>query len=300
LAAVSGREKAAGRAKRRHESRAGELGPGPVLRVSKKNSLFQEWLALKQNRQKRHRSGRFLVEGTTAIDSAVQHGWRFDALLYPAGRRLSSWAEQHLARGVAERRVEIDAELLAVLSERHEGTELLGVVYVRERALPSLELPEPWLAVAIDRPKSPGNLGTIIRAAVAFDAAAVILTGHAADPFDPACVRASVGTLFDVPIVRLPSHAPLLAWIEEQRSNRRIALVGTGQAGTVLADRVDLTGNTVIVLGNETEGLSQAYRGACDRFVRLPTSARQPSLNVAAAAAILLYEAQRQRGAGNE
>jgi 23S rRNA (uridine2479-2'-O)-methyltransferase len=290
---------ASGRAKRRAEPARGaaELGRGPVLRVSKKNSLFQEWLALKQNRQKRHRSGRFLVEGTTAIDSAVQHGWRLDALLYPAGRRLSSWAEQHLAGSFAERRVEIDPELLAELTERHEGTELLGIAYMQERDLPGLELAEPWLALAIDRPKSPNNLGTIIRAAVAFDAAAVIVTGHAADPFDPACVRASVGTLFDVPLVRLPSQGPLLAWIEERRSKRHISLVGTGQAGTVLADRVDLTGNTVIVLGNETEGLSQAYRAACDCFVRLPTSVRQPSLNVAAAAAILLYEVQRQRGA---
>jgi tRNA G18 (ribose-2'-O)-methylase SpoU len=74
--------------------------------------------------------------------------------------------------------------------------------------------------------------------------------------------------------------------------------VGTGQAGTELVDRVDLTGNTLIVLGNETEGLSQAYRAACDRFVRLPTSARQSSLNVSAAAASVLYEVQRQRAAG--
>jgi 23S rRNA (uridine2479-2'-O)-methyltransferase len=268
-----------------------------VLRVSKKNALFQEWLALKQNRQKRHRSGQFLVEGTTAIDSAVRHGWRLEALLYPAGRRLSTWAEEHLASEVAERRVEMDAELLAELSERHEGTELLAVARTRDRDLPSLQLVEPWLVVAVDRPKSPGNLGSVIRSAAAFDAAAVILTGHAADPFDPACVRASVGTLFDVPVVRLPSQAPLLAWVGVQRSRQRLTLVGTGQAGTELIDQVDLTGNALIVLGNETEGLSQAYCSACDRFVRLPTSARQSSLNVSAAASIILYEVQRQRGA---
>jgi tRNA G18 (ribose-2'-O)-methylase SpoU len=272
--------------------------PGAVLEVSKRNSLFQEWLALKQNRQKRHRLGQFLVEGTTAIDSAVRHGWSLAALLYPTGRRLSAWAQQHLASGVAERLVAIDAELLAELSERHEGTELLGVARIREPDLASLQLDEPWLVVAVDRPKSPNNLGSVIRTAVAFDAAAVILTGHAADPFDPAGVRASVGTLFDVPVVRLPSQGPLLDWVERRRSRQSLTLVGTGQAGTELVDRVDLTGNTLIVLGNETEGLSQAYRAACDRFVRLPTSARQSSLNVSAAAASVLYEVQRQRAAG--
>lgn len=266
-----------------------------TLRVSRKNALFQEWLALKDNRQKRHRSGQFLVEGTTGIDSAIQHGWPLAELLYPAGRRLSAWAAAHLASRVAERVVEIDAELLGELTERHEGTELLAVARVVDRDLASLELGEPWSMVVVDRPKSPGNLGSIIRTAVAFDAAALILTGHAADPFDPACVRASVGTLFDLPVVRLPSQAPLLAWVEARRERQPLTLLGTGQAGTELIDRVDLRGNTLIVLGNETEGLSQAYRAACDRFVRLPTSARQSSLNVSAAAAIILYEVQRQR-----
>jgi tRNA G18 (ribose-2'-O)-methylase SpoU len=123
-----------------------------------------------------------------------------------------------------------------------------------------------------------------------------VLTGHAADPFDPACVRASVGTLFDLPVVRLASHAALLGWLGERRALSRLTCVGTGQDGTELIDRVDLTGNTVVILGNETEGLSRAYREACDRFVRLPTSPRQSSLNVSAAAAIILYEVRRQRG----
>jgi 23S rRNA (uridine2479-2'-O)-methyltransferase len=268
-----------------------------TLRVSKKNALFQEWLALKDNRQKRHRSGLFLVEGTTAIDSAVRHGWSLDALLFPAGRRLSEWAERHLASTPAERLVAMAPELLAELTERNEGTELLAIARSRSVALDALAPAEPWLGVVVDRPKSPGNLGSIVRTATSFDAAFLITTGHAADPFDPACVRASVGTLFDLPLARLPSHAPLLAWVEQRRSQHSLTVVGTGQAGSTPIDQVDLRGNVLLVLGNETEGLSSAYRGACDVFARLPTGLRQPSLNVAAAAAILLYEARRQRGA---
>lgn len=268
-----------------------------MLRVSKKNSLFQEWLALKTNRQKRHREQQFLVEGTTAIDSAVAHGWEIEALLHPAGRRLSPWADAHLASQVAQRNVEIDAALLTELTERHEGTELLAIARMREVELGALPLTEPWLVVVVDRPKSPGNLGSVIRTAVSFDAAAMVLTGHAADPFDPACVRASVGTLFDLPIARLPSHAALLAWLEERRASSRLTAVGTGQDGTERIDEVDLTGNTLIILGNETEGLARAYRETCDHFARLPTSPRQSSLNISAAAAILLYEVTRQRQA---
>lgn len=275
---------------------------GASLRVSRKNALFQEWLALKTNRQKRHRTGQFLVEGTTAIDSAVRHGWELTELVYPAGRALSAWAAAHLASGAARRRVEMDPELLAELSERNEGTELLAIASRRDTTLADLagldalsEGAPPWLGVVVDRAKSPGNLGSIIRTAVSFDAAFLVMTGHAADPFDPACVRASVGTLFDLPLVRLPSQAPLLAWAAERRTRGGVTLVGTGQDGDRLIDRVDLRQNTVIVLGNETEGLSLGYREACDVFVRLPTSERQSSLNVAAAAAIVLYEVQRQR-----
>jgi TrmH family RNA methyltransferase len=96
--------------------------------------------------------------------------------------------------------------------------------------------------------------------------------------------------------VRLPGHGALLDWVEARRAHGSLTLLGTGQEGPELIDRVDLTGNVLVVLGNETEGLSHAYRTACDAFVRLPTSARQSSLNVSAAAAIVLYEVRRQRG----
>jgi TrmH family RNA methyltransferase len=266
-----------------------------ALKVSSKNALFQQLLALKDNRQKRHKLGLFLVEGTTAIDAAVRHGWQIQDLLYPAQQRLSDWAQGHLASGVAERRIEIDAALLGELSERHEGTELLAVARRRESRLEELTPREPWLIVALDRPKSPGNVGSIIRTAVSFDAAALIITGHAADPFDPASVRASVGTLFDLPLVLLHSQEPLLAWAEQQRAQRTLCVLGSGQHGPDRLGEVDLTGNLLLILGNETQGMSRAYAERCDRFVHLPTSARQASLNVCAAAAILLYEVQRQR-----
>ncbi len=266
-----------------------------ALSVSAKNALFQQWLALKTNRQKRHRLGQFLVEGTSAIDAAVRHGWVIEELLYPAGRRLSDWATAHLENAVVRRKVAMDPALLGELTERNEGTELLAVARMREVELSALGLPEPWLVLVLDRPKSPGNMGSIIRSAVSFDATALVVTGHAADPFDPACVRASVGTLFDLPLVRLPSHAPLLSWVAERRARQPLTLLGTGQDGPQSLDRSSLTGNLMVILGNETQGLSQAYREACDAFVHLPTSARQSSLNVSAAAAIVLYEARCQR-----
>jgi TrmH family RNA methyltransferase len=237
--------------------------------------------------------GQFIVEGTTAIDSAVHHGWPISDLLYPAGGKLSAWAQGHVDSGAAERLVEIAPTLLSELTSRHEGTELLAIARPRFSSLEALG--RPRLLVVLDRPKSAGNVGTIIRSALSFGASALVVTGHAADPLDPECVRASVGGLFALPLVVLPSHAPLLSWIESQRVQRELSFVGTGHRSPVLVDAIDLTSDLVVVLGNETQGLSRTYQEACDQMVRLPTSEPHSSLNVSAAAAVVLYEIRRQR-----
>lgn len=272
-----------------------ETGPRS-LRVSTENGLFQQWLALRNSRSKRHRLGSFLVEGTTAIDQAISHGWEIDAFLHPEGVNLSSWAQAHLHRGVAAQIVAISATLLSRLCERREGTELLAVARIGTTELDDLVLgPEPWLLVVLDRPKSAGNVGTIIRSAKCFGAQGLVVTGHAADPFDPSCVRASVGTLFSLPLVQLPSHQPLLDWLAAQKRRTEVSVVATGHRAPRYLHEVELTGNVAFLLGNETLGLSRSYQEACDAFARLPTDPAQSSLNVASAAAAALYEARRQR-----
>src|SRR5690606_32438546 len=124
------------------------------------------------------------------------------------------------------------------------------------------------LALVVDRPASPGNLGTLIRSADAFGFAGVIVTGHATDPFDPRTVRASTGSLFAVPVVRVASHAEVLAWVDDLAPRPR--LIGTDETGDVDADAADLSGPALIVVGNETRGMSRAWRETCDTVVRIP------------------------------
>ena len=273
---------------------------GRSLRVSAENALFQQWMALRDNRSKRHRLGLFLVEGTTGIDAAVENGWEIDSLLYPAGAPISPWAQAHLGRGLARQIVEITEVLLGQLTSRHEGTELLAVVHSRTAQLSELPLySSPWLVVVLDRPKSAGNVGTIIRTARSFGAQGLILTGHAADAFDPNCVRASVGALFSLPVVRLDSHRTVLDWIAKQKRSIPLTVVATGHRAPTYLHQLALDGNLVLLLGNETAGLSRSYQEACDSFARLPTDNHQSSLNVAAAAAAALYEVRRQRLVGS-
>jgi TrmH family RNA methyltransferase len=117
------------------------------------------------------------------------------------------------------------------------------------------------------------------------------VTGHAADPYDPKAVRASTGSLFAVPVVRVPAAAPVLEWATGLR------IVATDERGTAEVADCDLHGPTLLVVGNETRGLSAAWREAADETVRIPIGGAASSLNAAAAGTVVLYEAARQRRA---
>ncbi|MCG5220079.1 TrmH family RNA methyltransferase [Streptosporangium soli] len=264
----------------------------------KRNARFQQWQALLSNRNKRQRAGEFLVQGVRPIQLADEHGWPIHALLYDADRPLSGWAADLLDRRRAER-VAMSGELLGELSGKAEEVpELLAVVGLPADDLSRIPAGPSFLGVVFDRPTSPGNIGTLIRSVDAFGGAGVIVTGHAADPYDPKSVRASTGSLFAVPVVREGSPAGVLAWVRRLRADGLpLTVVGTDEKGDVdLADH-DLTGPSLLVIGNETNGLSTAWREACDTMARIPITGSASSLNAANAATVVLYEAARQRSA---
>jgi len=263
-----------------------------ILKVTTRNASFQQWLALLTNRAKRHRAGEFLVQGVRPITLAVAHGWTVRTLLLPAGRALSGWAGDLLDR-VDVTRVAMAPELLHELGGKaDEPPELLAVVALPPDRLDRIPTGPDALVVVFDRPSTPGNIGTLVRSADAFGAAGVIVTGHAADPYDPKAVRASTGSLFAVPVVRVASPAEVLEWAPPEAE-----LLGTDEHGDVdLADH-DLTGAKLLLIGNETHGLSGAWRQACHRMLRIPMAGAASSLNAAAAGTIVLYEAARQRRA---
>lgn len=263
-----------------------------TLRITTRNARFQQWRALLDNRTKRQRSGEFLVQGVRPITLAVQHGWPVRTLLYDGEARLSRWASETLDRADATR-VAMAPELLADLGEKAEAPpELLAVVGMPADDLGRIPVGPDLLAVLFDRPASPGNIGTLVRSADAFGAAGVIVTGHAADVYDPRAVRASTGSLFAVPTVRVPSPGPVLDWA----AGLDVQLIGTDEHGQADLADIDLTAPTLLLVGNETAGLSAAWRDACDRLARIPITGSASSLNAATAAGIALYEAARQRG----
>lgn len=262
--------------------------------VGRRNATFQQWESLLANRRKRQRAGAFLVQGVRPVTMAVRAGWPVSAVLRRAEARLSDWA-----RGVLDDVdapvVDVAPELIAELGERpEEPPELLLVADMPGDGLARIPVGPGFLGAVFDRPTNPGNVGTLIRSADAFGVSGVVVTGHAADVYDPRAVRASTGSLFAVPTVRASSHAPVVEWAREHG----LVLAATDEAGTVELSELDLTRPTLLLIGNETAGLSQAWREEADVLVRIPMGGTASSLNAATAATIAFYEARVQRDGG--
>src|SRR6185437_2790316 len=187
------------------------------------------------NRGKRQRNREFLVQGVRPITLAAEFGWPFRALIYDAERQLSAWARAVLA-DVPALHVAMSPGLLAELGEKEAGPpELVAVVEMPADDLDRITAGPGFLGVLLDRPASPGNIGSIIRSADAFGADGIIVAGHAADVYDPRAVRAS-----------------------------------TDEHGDVDVFDADLTRPVLLLTGNETTGLTSAWRDLCDLTVRIP------------------------------
>ena len=185
--------------------------------------------------------------------------------------------------------VDLLVELVAfvpVMVQYARYTNALPGAYIAACVLGALSLPVLPLLLGT-------ALGTLIRSADAFGACGVLTTGHAADFYDPQCLRATIGTLFARPFAALESMQDALDWAASLPV--RLNIVGTSAHGTCLLEEVDLTGPTLLLVGNETFGLSKGWKEHCDVLAKIPIQGSASSLNAGCAASICLYEIDRQR-----
>jgi TrmH family RNA methyltransferase len=188
--------------------------------------------------------------------------------------------------------VETTPELLARLAygDRDEG--IVAVFAQPVTDIARLTLPERPLVAVVEAVEKPGNLGALLRSADGAGLDAVIVADPVSDPWNPNAVRASVGTVFSLPLARCAA-TEAAAFLRE----RGIAIVAARVDGATDYDAVDLSGPVAIVVGAETTGLSAAWSGPEVTDVRIPMLGSADSLNVSVSAAVLFYEARRQRRA---
>jgi RNA methyltransferase, TrmH family len=269
---------------------AGDRRPAELEITSPANPRIKQLVALRRRRD-RDQAGVTLVEGQAEIELAVAAGIKPRSLYYCP--ELSSRAGLHLTADVAALGAEVIRLTPAVFSKvsYREGPDgWLAVVPALAATLSRLNLGPDPLVLACAGLEKPGNLGAILRTADAAGAAAVIAADPVTDWANPNVIRASKGTVFSVPVASGTS-TEVLDWI----AARRLRIIAATPDASRLVTDADLTGPVVIAVGAEQAGLPSEWLREADVRVRIPMFGRADSLNVSTSAAIITYEAVRQR-----
>jgi TrmH family RNA methyltransferase len=269
-------------------------GDEPLI-TSTRNPKVKALRALRM-RKVRQREGRFLIEGIRIVEEAMDCGAPVVSLVYAPELLVSKRAQALVGQVAPEQRLALSAEAFRSFSDRDQPQGIAAVVRIEDYSLADLPVGDDLLVLVAHQLRDPGNLGTVIRTADAAGASGVVVIEPAVDLYDPQTVRATMGSLFALPVVRLDDEAPLAGWYEDLRAaGLPLLVVATSARGERLYFEVDYTGPAVLLLGSERHGLPPALRESADVLVRLPMAGRATSLNVSTAAAALIYEVIRQR-----
>ncbi len=263
--------------------------------TSVQNPRVKQTLQLRERRE-RDESGLFLIEGYRELLRAVESKRKIQQLFICPELFLGS-NEPALIDRIASQGAEVfvcSQTVLQKLSYRDRPDGLIAVAPQKHLSLQDLEklLPKdapPFLVVA-EAIEKPGNLGTILRSCDAVGVDALIVCDRCTDIHNPNVVRASVGTLFTLPVVEA-SGEETLRWLKE----KGISILAATPAATAEFTHVDLTKPLAIAVGTEQLGLSDLWMQEADLQVRIPMRGKADSLNVATATTVLLYETLRQR-----
>ena len=262
-----------------------------MILTSSQNPRIKAIRALSQ-RKKRQETGLFFTEGIRLVGEAVQTGADIETIVV-APKLLRSDFGRDAVRQAEEQGVDIvnvSPDVFQSLS-RKDGPQGIGAV-VRQRwtALDDMgaddSTPDKTLGwVVLEDVGNPGNLGSILRTCEAVGASGVMLLGDTADPYDPASIRGSMGSIFTQRVVRT-SLESLVQW----QNKTDIPMVGASDAATVDYREADYAPPVLLCLGSEQHGLSETHLAACDQVVRIPMVGRADSLNLAVAAGVMLYD----------
>lgn len=272
------------------------------INIFSKNSMYQKFEVLKTNRNKRYKYNEFLIEGVRSLNEAVNNHWKIKSFLYNKNS-LSDWARNMINTVSTEQNYCLTLELMQELSEKNDHSELMAIIEMREDCLEQIQLSECPFVVVFDRPSNKGNLGTIIRSCDALGADVLIITGHAVDLYDPEVVVSSMGSFFNMSVVRVVDNTRLFAYIEDLKKRYpKLKVIGTTAHKEKPVYNEDLAQPVIIMIGNETMGLNKLFKGYCDQLCTIPMNEKSyaSSFNVGCAASILMYEVNRQRSIEKE
>lgn len=263
------------------------------ITIGKRNNIYQHIIVLKTNRYKRNQYKEIFVEGVRNINIAIKHGWKVKHWIYQTGKPLSDWAKKMLSSYHTLENYSFSEELISEISGKTDKSELMAIFEIKNTEI--RQSPNPFI-VLCNRPSKKGNLGSIIRSADSFNCDGIIVTGHAVDIYDPEVIVASMGSYFAVDIQKIETNEEILEYIANMRKKfPELQVIATTEEGEFFSHEIDYRKPTILLMGNEADGLSMFYWDVCDKTVKIPMVGEASSLNLACATSIFLYEAFTQR-----
>ncbi len=257
---------------------------------SVQNPRVKEWAEL-LSRKGRERSGTFIVEGLHPVQEAIRSGALIRTLIYDGEKgipaEIAEWSKLHSAEMVS-----VSGQVLDKISDTVNPQGICAVIGKRSYSIDEVMNAEWSLAVVVDGVQDPGNLGTLIRSADAVNADAVIVGAGSVDIHNPKTVRATMGSIFHLPVVECDLNEWLPRLLQKIPD---LQLVSTSLQASVDCYEIDFRNPTWIVVGNEAKGVSPQIERHVQKLIKIPMPGKAESLNVAMAATVLLYEALRQR-----
>jgi TrmH family RNA methyltransferase len=243
---------------------------------------------LQEKAKARKQSGTFLIEGQREISIAIKGGYEIETLLF-----LPEICSETEARKLSKSAglIEINKEIYQKLAYRDTTEGVLAVAKTKSTQLSDLKLSDNPLILVAEAPEKPGNIGALLRTADAANLDAVIIANPKSDLYNPNIVRSSVGCLFTNQIAT-GTTAEIIAFLKERKINFYCATLQNSNPYHV----EDYTKPTALVVGTEATGLTQEWRDAATQNIIIPMQGEIDSMNVSVAAAILIFEAKRQRG----
>ena len=265
-------------------------GAGGAI-TSAQNPKIKRLLQLQQKSSERRKAGLFVVEGIREVERCLEKGYEIDTIFYlnkPMAENVSEIIEKN--KGI--KLFEVSPTIYEKIAYRGSTEGIIAEVKTKDKTLNDLNLSENPLVVVLESVEKPGNLGAILRSADAAGADALIVCDPLTDLYNPNLIRNSTGAIFSVPCVACTSEE----CIKFLKENNIQILTAQLQDSELYYD-TDMKRGTAIVMGTEATGLTDIWRKAADAHIRIPMLGITDSLNVSVSAAILLYEAVRQREA---
>ena len=268
-----------------------QITSGRIKEVTSLSNPIIKDIRLLDKKRHREETKQFIAEGMKLVIDAIEQGWQLRTLIFAASQKETEAIQNLVSRCTALGTdvLVVPEKVLGAITRRDNPQMVVGIFAQQMIEVSRIEPSQEDVWVALDRVRDPGNLGTIMRTADAVGAKGIILVGETTDPFATETVRATMGSIFAMPVCRM-DEAAFITFAQ----NWQGLVVGTHLEGSVDYREPEYAGrSTLLIMGNEQSGMPPNLVETCHKLIRIPQVGRADSLNLAIATGVCLYEVRR-------